>query len=431
MQEATRATARAAARARAAIVAIAAAAATLLAFAAAPAAAQYNKTEPPKTSFRVGPLRLQPKLELRHAGSDSNNTLDPTNPTADTSVFLRASLEGFVPAGRRVRLYGEGWLDWTYFRRSEGERSTDAGGQGHVELDVGPLTLTAGGGGLQARQLYSIDIDERIQRHESWVSGGAEWRLTTRLRLSGGAQSREFRYDPFDEASGPSFGTAASLDRKTLTAVAALRYKLTSMTTAVGTAEMIEDDFRVSGDFGKTRSYRYLAGFEFGGKALVSGSLMAGLRDFPADTSGSLPSYSGATYRGTLSMPLFNSMGLEGSFLRDVYVASNPVVTAEERARNAYVLTQLVGTLSFELPLDLLGRASVGYTEATYLVPTIVSGVPLSRVDHLYTTGGNLLRRFSDSLRVGGTVTYSRRVSTFPGNSYNRWVYGVAAEFVP
>ncbi len=55
-----------------------------------------------------------------------------------------------------------------------------------------------------------------------------------------------------------------------------------------------------------------------------------------------------------------------------------------------------------------------------------------SRADeHLYTVGGSLLRRFSDSVRVGGTVTYYRRVSTFPGNSYDRWVYGVSAEIVP
>jgi hypothetical protein len=34
-------------------------------------------------------------------------------------------------------------------------------------------------------------------------------------------------------------------------------------------------------------------------------------------------------------------------------------------------------------------------------------------------------------VRVGGTVTYYRRVSTLPLNSYDRWVYGVSAEYVP
>jgi hypothetical protein len=52
-------------------------------------------------------------------------------------------------------------------------------------------------------------------------------------------------------------------------------------------------------------------------------------------------------------------------------------------------------------------------------------------VEHLYTVGGSLLRRFSDSVRVGGTVSYNRRVSTIPRNSFERWVYGVSAEIVP
>ena len=124
--------------------------------------AQYNRTEPPKTRFRVGPLRFNPKLELRNAGRDSNVFLDPTNPVADSSIVVRGSVEGFVPVGRRVRLFGEGWLDWSYFRSFSTERSTDPGGEGRVEVDLGPITLTAGGGALQARQLYSIDIDERI-----------------------------------------------------------------------------------------------------------------------------------------------------------------------------------------------------------------------------------------------------------------------------
>jgi hypothetical protein len=57
--------------------------------------------------------------------------------------------------------------------------------------------------------------------------------------------------------------------------------------------------------------------------------------------------------------------------------------------------------------------------------------VPYPRVDHLYSAGGSLLRRFSDSVRIGGSVTYYRRVSTIPGNSYDRWVYGVSGEIVP
>jgi hypothetical protein len=400
--------------------------------AAAGARAQYTRTEPPKTRFRVGPLRFTPKLELRNAGRDSNAVLDPTNPLADTSVVVRGTVAGFVPVRRRVRLFGEGWLDWSYFRRLSTERSTDPGGQGHAEVDFGPFTLVGGGGALQARQLYSIDIDQRILRQERWLNGGVEWRLTRRFLVSGGAERRSYRFDPSARTASGNLSAATRLDRNNVTGTAALRYKLTSMTTAVATGELLEDEFRLSAPgLATTRSYRYLAGLEFGEKAFVTGRFLAGVRDFPAASSGSLPTYRGPAYQAQLALPLFNRLRLLGTAQRDVYVAAAAVQTAEERARNAYVLTQLQGSADIDLPFDFVGRANVGYSEASYLLPSLVSGVPFPRVEHLYSAGGSLLRRFSDTVRIGGTVTYYRRVSTIPANSYDRWVYGVSAEIVP
>jgi hypothetical protein len=204
------------------------------------------------------------------------------------------------------------------------------------------------------------------------------------------------------------------------------------MTTAVATGDLIEDQFQLSTPgLDTTRSYRYMAGLEFGEKAFVAGRFLAGIRDFPAATSGSLPSYRGPALLGELALPLFNRLRLVGTALRDVYVSAAAVQTAEERARNTYVLTQLQASADIDLPLELIGRASVGFTESSYLLPALVSGVPFPRVEHLYSAGGTLMRRFSDNVRVGGTATYYRRVSTIPGYSYDRWVYGVSAEIVP
>ncbi len=348
------------------------------------------------------------------------------------TVVVRGTVDGFVPVRRRVRLFGEGWLDWSYFRRYSTERSSDPGARGRAEVDFGPFTLVGGAGALQARQLYSIDIDQRILRQERWVNGWAEWRLTRRFLVSGGAEHRGYRFDPSARTASGNLGAAASLDRNNLTGTVALRYKLSSMTTAVATGEVLEDQFRPSASgLGTTRSYRTLAGLEFGEKAFVTGRFLAGMRDVPAASSGSLPTYRGPAYQAQLALPLFNRLRLVGTAQRDVYVAAAAVQTAEERARNAFVLTQLQGSADIDLPLDFVGRASVGFSKADYLLPTLVRGVPFPRVEHLYSAGGSLLRRISDSIRVGGTVAYYRRVSTLPAYSYDRWVYGVSAEIVP
>jgi hypothetical protein len=409
---------------------VAAVAAALSLAAATSATAQYNKTEPPKTRFRLGPLRFSPKLELRNAGRDTNALLDPANPVEDTSVVVRGTVEGFIPVGRRLRLYGEGWLDWSYFRTFDTERSIDPGGEGHAEVDFGPFTLVGGGGGFQARQLYSMDIDNRILREEKWVNGGGEWRLTRRFVISGGAEHRSYRYDP--TAQTGDLTAAATLDRNNLTGTVAVRYKLTSMTTAIATGQVLEDQFRLSAPgLDTTRSYRYMGGLEFGEKAFITGRFLAGVRDFPASSSGSLPTYRGPAVLGELVWPLFNRLRLVGTAQRDVFVASTPVQTQEQRARNTYILTALQAAVEIDLPLELIGRGSVGFSEAEYLFPMLVADVPFPRIEHLYTAGGTLLRRFSDNLRIGGTVSYNRRVSTIPLNSYDRWLYGISAEFVP
>jgi hypothetical protein len=406
--------------------------AALAAWCAAPASAQYTKTEPKKARFRVGPLRFSPKLELRNAGRDDNVFLDPTDPVADSALVLRGSLEGFVPVGRRLRVSGEGWLDWSWFRRYTTESSVDPGGQGRAEVDVGPVTLVGGGGILQARQIHSIDIDERTLRREGWAYAGAEWRPGRRFSLSGGAEERSFRYDGRTTTAGGDPFTAASLNRNTRSGRVEARYRLTSMTTAVVSADAMEDEFAVAQPgLSRTRSFRYLGGVELGAKAIVSGRVLAGVRDFPAASSGSLPSYRGPALLAEVTLPVRQTGRLGASVLRDVYVSSTPARTAAERGRNSYVLTSLDGTAEAGLPFDCLGRLVVGFDEAKYLVPVTVSGVPFSRVDHLYSVGGTLLRRFSESFRAGGAVTYYRRVSTVPGQSYERWVYGISAELVP
>jgi hypothetical protein len=398
--------------------------------AAGTAAAQYNKTEPPITRFRVGPVRFNPKLELKNAGKDTNAVLDPTNPVSDNSIVVRGTLVGFLPVQRRLRLYGEGWLDWSYFQTFSTETSWDPGGRGRAELDFGPFTFQGGGGAFQARQLYSIDIDQRILRQERWVNGGLEWRLTRRFVVSGGAEHREYRFDP---SAGLSAGTtAATLDRNNLTGTLAFRYKLTSMTTAVASADVIEDRFQLAAaGLDTTRSYRYLGGVELGRTALINGRFLAGVRDFPASTAGTLPSYRGLAMIGQLAWPIMTRVRLVGTAQRDVYVSSVLVRSVEERGRNTYVLTSLEGGAEVDLPLALIGRGTFGFMNASYLLPRMISGVPFDRVEHLYTVTGALLRRFSDNIRVGGQVTYYRRLSTIPGNSYERWLYGVSAEIVP
>jgi len=53
------------------------------------------------------------------------------------------------------------------------------------------------------------------------------------------------------------------------------------------------------------------------------------------------------------------------------------------------------------------------------------------RVDHLWTAGASLLRAFRAGIRIGGTIQWGRRVSSFPDFSYEGLRYGVQADVAP
>ncbi len=160
--------------------------------------------------------------------------------------------------------------------------------------------------------------------------------------LSGGAEVRSYRYDGRALTAGGDLLTALSLNRNNTTGRVEARYSLTPLTRALGRVDVIQDEFAVSAaGAGTTRSYRYLAGLEFGEKALLTGRLLLGMRDFPADSSGSLPSYRGPAILADIVLPFHGTGRLTAGLERDVWISATPVLTAEQRGRNTYILTAL------------------------------------------------------------------------------------------
>jgi hypothetical protein len=403
-------------------------AAALVASAVPAIAAEREKKKRPGR-FRVGPIYLTPKLQLKNAGVDTNVFNQRTDEIADTSVVLSPTVLAAWPIGRRLRLTGESHVDLNYFRRQSSERSTDFGGEGRAEVDVSRFTFFGAGGGGQSRQRFSIDVDQRVLRHERWASTGVTIAATRRVSATIFGTGHVYEYGSFLVRG---VNIKENLDRNDLTGTAQIRYVLSRRTTLVGSADAIEDRFlqqpraisRVS------RSYRYLGGFEFGEKALIRGKLLAGIREFPA--SPSAPSYRGPALATSLTLPLLH-YGL-GTILaeRDIYFAFTPTTRlGGDRSRNTYVSTRFSGEAAVVLPFALFGRANFGFEEAKYLLPYLVEGAFDRRVDHLWTAGASVLRSFRAGIRIGGTVQWGRRVSSFPAFSYEGLRYGVQAELVP
>lgn len=384
--------------------------------------------EPRKRAVRLslGPFQLSPRLELRNAGVDTNVFNTRTHLVRDTSATLRPSAVVTARVGRRLRMAGNGYFDLVYFRRRRSERSVDFGAEARADLAVGRVTLFAEGGGLQARQRFSIDLDPRLLRQEKWGTVGASLELTRRVAASVSGTSRVFSAEHL-VVEGQD--VAASLDRNSLIGGVEARYALTRRTSLVTSAEAIEDRFtgRAFGGPRLARSFRYLAGVALGRRALVHGRIMAGFREFPGTVSQAAPAYRGPVLGVNASVLVAGRARLAAIAERDVHYAAVRVRTSTDQLRNTYVLTRYVGSAIFSLPLDLTGQASFGWDGARYVLP-VAGGI---RADHLWSAGAGVLRQVGRSAKVGGVVTWSRRVSNVAGFSYEGLRYGLQAEIVP
>ena len=399
-----------------------------LAAATAPRADEPPARRPGRV--KVGPLYLTPRLELRNAGVDTNVFNSRTREVADAAAVLRPSVSGVMRVGRRLRLTGEGYFDLNYFQRQETERSNDFGAKGGAALRLGPITLTGEGGGAQARQRFSIDFDERLLRQERWATAGTRLDLTRRLSLTASGSSRIYEFAPSRQ---PGVAVKERLDRDELTARGELRFALTNRTAFVASSEAIEDRFlaaaTLAGAAPRTvRSYRHLAGFDFGERAIVNGRVMGGYREFPR---GGAPPYRGPAMAVSAALPLLRFARLTLLADRDVFYAVARLQEQDERSRNTYVWTRLGGTVSIALPFTLIGRAGFGLEQARYVLPYLRGGSPVRRIDHFWTASASLLHPFGDKMRLGGTVGWARRVSSVPELSYEGMRYGVQAEVVP
>jgi len=414
----------------------AATAAVLLALAlaaAAPARAQFwpELTDKQKKGrLRLGPFALTPRLELRNAGVDTNIFVTASNPVQDTSIVLRASSDVFVPAGRRVRLAGTGWLDFNYFGGQNDQGSVDPGARGRVEVDAWRLTFVAGGGAFASSQLYSTDINERIKRNEDWVNLGFRLRLTSQFRAEAGVEDHRYRWYPTPDQDQ---AVKAQLDRDSVVWRGALRYKITPLTDLVASADKIDDTFLVAPPGrAKTTSYRYLAGFEFGEKAFITGRFVGGLRDIPADSAGSVEPYTGPAFQASITAPFLQRFRLGLGYVRDVYYSSTGGRLEEGIVRNTYTDGLLRATLDIDVPFELVLRLTAGYENAQYLRPFPVPGAGLiDRQDQSYTSGVSLLRRIGENALIGITALHTRRESNYPGATFSRWQYGLQGSVNP
>jgi hypothetical protein len=385
--------------------------------------------EPTRDRSKYGSMRLGPfylSLSAPFAVGVDNNVYNAPEGTSDQSASITPTLKVVLPLIRRARIRGSGGIVPQYFHRERSQRYTDLFGDVRGEVDLGPLTAYGGIGGGRYRQRFTLEIDDRLLRHQKSHIFGATLHLGKRVTVSGSQSTVTATFDP--EASVDGRPVSQSLDRRSVTRRAELSVPLTRKTSLLPFVELIEDRFLQASPGLKPTvdSQRYGAALSFSELAFLTGTLAAGVRHFGA-SEGVTP-YNGPFLSVSLTSPFVIRTRLVVSANRDVTYSG--LAPSSGTIRNTYVISAYRSEVLFELPLKLQGRLFGGYLESRYLAPEPGVSDPVARPrrDHGWIEGGALLRHLGRHLSLGVRVQHENRTSSVAARAYDAMAYGLAGE---
>jgi hypothetical protein len=386
--------------------------------------AQEAGHEKPKYgTVHLGPVYFSLSVPFS-AGVDDNVYNTPLG-VSDETASITPTLQAVIPLTRHARIRANGGIVPQYFHRESSERHTDIFGDTRGEIDVGPITAFGGIGAGRYFQRFSLEIDQRLLRHQRSDTLGATLRAGKRIALTGSQSTLTSTFDPTAMLDGQAIDL--SLDRATVTRRLELKLPVTRKTSFAPWADTIEDRFvhPLKGLPTVVKSQRYAVALQFGELAFFTGSVAAGIRHFAPGQG--VAAYNGPFLFASLTGPFFFRTHFALSMNRDVTFAAAEDPTLPQ-TRGTYVSSTYRLQVLFDLPFSLLARLSGGYAEADYLAPVSGEGSPPARRDHLWSEGGALLRRLGRHLSLGVSVQRDSRISPIDGRTYSGLRFGLAGE---
>ncbi len=286
----------------------------LLTCLATSAAAQINLPDTSRARLRVGPVLVNPVIDLTNLGIDTNVFNQPADQAQDDFTFT------LTPRADVWMKIGPTWIsgnvreDLIWYETFASERAANTSATVSWIVPLNRLRFSVGTGYLWARERPSYEIDARVPRVETQVNGAAEVRALSRTFFGVQASRRHVEFQ--EDASFVDTALRFQLNRVATTVAVTARNELTPLTSISIDVGRLNDRF----DYSSLRdSDSTTAGVQvtFDPSALIKGSARVGYRDFePQDHS--VPAYQGTTVAVDLSYVLLGSTRFGIQLGRDV-----------------------------------------------------------------------------------------------------------------
>lgn len=388
---------------------------------ARPAAAQTDPTggpDPAAVRVRLGPLWLNPTIELTNLGIDTNVFNDPEsdNPKQDFTLTV-------VPKTQLWLRIGPSWIsgeideEVVWYQKYVSERSANTAYTIGWKIALNRLLFDVGAKYVSTRDRPGYEIDERAQRFDTLFRGKVEVRALSKTFFGVNATREKVEFDSHEVFLGSNL--QEELGRVVTTVGGTVRQQLTPLTSVTFEGSDEQDRFELS-PLRNSDSRSVSASVSFDPLALIKGHARVGYRDFKPLQSG-VPRYDGVTASADLSYVLLNMTKFAVQLLRDVqysYDVNQPY----------YLQTGVNGSLTQQVfgPVDVVGRGGIQHLD--YRDRAGVPGVG-SRLDEVRTYGGGVGYHVGRDLRIGADVDYVKRTSPIAIRQYHGLVFGTSVTY--
>jgi hypothetical protein len=360
--------------------------------------AQTNQLPPAgEGAFLVGPVTLYPSIVLRDVGFDSNIRNEADEAKEDFTLTAQPRLRAAVPFGSTL-LTASASVGFVYYATYEEEQSINRLFEGRLEWSPSRLRPFLAASLNHTRERAQYEIDVRVLRRETSLSGGADLKLTGITSLL--ASFSRTTHDYGDDEVFRGTALADQLDHTTDVASADVRYAVTPLTTVSIALELQRDRFDTSA-LRDADSVRLMPGVQFSPDAVIAGHVAMGFRQFTPRAS-VLAGFRGLVGSANVSYTLLNATRFSVEAARDVMYSFEPATPYYLATSGRLTLSQRIAG-----PYDVIALA--GQDRLQYQA---VEGLPVAgRVDRTGTIGGGVGFRISPTLRLAIIYDLTERVS--------------------
>src|SRR5512133_1529400 len=281
---------------------------------ALPVCAQEDQSDPSKTArIHIGPLALNPAIQIKDVGIDTNVFNTWVNPQSDFTATLGPTADYWLRIGR-TQLSGKADIGYAYFQEFASQRAFNGGVSARYEVNLFHVRPYAIASYDNTRDRPGYEIDIRARHYESTYGLGIDFPMTSRTTFGVLAKRRNTAYAGDAELLGQRLNEQFA--RRDNVLEGSFRYKMTSLTTLVVKADADRARFTYSADR-DSNGFRMQPGVEFSAFAILRGSAYVGFRKLHV-LGLDVPDYNGPVASVDLGYTLLGRTRLEGRVDRDV-----------------------------------------------------------------------------------------------------------------